>query len=414
MSVTFQKAERKKSKLRLAISGPTGSGKTKAALRIATGIGGRIAVLDTENGSASLYADEFDFDVINLRAPYAPERFTDVIKAAEANGFTTLIIDSVTHEWSGVGGCLEIVDKLAGTTHKGNAWSAWNEVTPRHRNFIDSMLQSNIHIIVTMRSKMDTAQEVDSKGKKRVVTLGLKAEQRDGIEYEFTVVLDLLHDCHYALAKKDRTELFAGKDPDVITQETGKMLLNWLNSGKADATLTKQQATELQGLFDQAGIDTHKYCLKRGIGSLQDIKQSVFNETVDQLRQKIGKLHQDQPAQQVDQPAMSAFVLDLIRRAGSAKTVKEANALFQYNNVQNLPEDEIAALRSAISHRLVQLDQEAKQPANTPPPLAERIRRAKDMDALAYLYDEIQFQAPDTQQQLYKLYGDRESLLLGK
>ena len=108
------------------------------------------------------------------------------------------------------------------------------------------------------------------------------------------------------------------------------------------------------------------------------------------------------------------MVLDLIRRAGSAKTVKEANALFQYNNVQNLPENEIAALRSAISHRLVQLDQEAKQPANTPPPLAERIRRAKDMDALAYLYDEIQFQAPDTQQQLYKLYGDRESLLLGK
>lgn len=423
MAVAFQKAERKQSKLRLAISGPTGSGKTKAALRIATGIGGRIAVLDTENGSASLYADEFDFDVINLRAPYAPERFTDVIKAAEANGFTTLIIDSATHEWSGVGGCLELVDKLAATTHKGNAWSAWNEVTPRHRNFIDSMLQSNIHIIVTLRSKMDTAQEVDSKGKKRVVTLGLKAEQRDGIEYEFTVVLDLLHDCHYALAKKDRTELFAGKDPDVITPETGKMLLNWLNSGKADATLTKQQAAELDALLTQAGIDAAKYCQKRGISGLQDIKQSVFSETVAQLRQKIGAKQQQvaqqtsQPVQQAEQPrqaAMSAFVLDLIRRAGSAKTVKEANALFQYNNVQNLPEDELAALRSAINHRLVQLDQEAKQPSNKSPPLAERIRQAKDIDSLSYLYDEIQFQATETHHQLYSLFAGREDQLLGK
>lgn len=413
MAVAFQKAERKQSKLRLALTGASGSGKTKGALNIATGLGGKVAVLDTENGSASLYADQFSFDVINLRAPYTPERFIQVIKAAESGGYNTLIIDSATHEWSGVGGCLELLDEVAKARHKGNSWSAWNEITPRHRAFIDAMLQSSINIIVTMRSKTETAQQ-EVNGKKQVVKLGLKSEQRDGIEYEFTLVLDLVHDGHYANAAKDRTQLFAGKDPQVISIDTGKMLLNWLNSGKADATLTKQQATELQGLFDQAGIDTHKYCLKRGIGSLQDIKQSVFNETVGQLRQKIGKQQQDQPAQQVDQPAMSAFVMDLIRRAGSAKTVKEANALFQYNNVQNLPENEIAALRSAISHRLVQLDQEAKQPAKSSPPLAERIRQAKDIDSLSYLYDEIQFQATETQQQLYGLFAGREEQLLGK
>ena len=139
---------------------------------------------------------------------------------------------------------------------------------------------------------------------------------------------------------------------------------------------------------------------------------------MSQLRQKIDKQQQagqpEQQPEQTNQPAMSAFVLDLIRRAGVANSVKEANALFQYNNVQNLPEDEIAALRSAISHRLVQLDQIAKELTNKTPPLAERIRQAKDIDSLSYLYDEIQFQSSDTQPELYKLFGDRETQLLGK
>ena len=359
MTVTFQKAERKQSKLRLALTGASGSGKTIGALHIASGLGGRVAVLDTENGSASLYADQFNFDVINLRAPYTPERFIQVIKAAEAGGYNTLIIDSATHEWAGVGGCLELVDQLAKAKHKNNSWSAWNEVTPRHRAFIDAMLQSSINIIVTMRSKTETAQQ-EVNGKKQVVKLGLKSEQRDGIEYEFTVVLDLVHDGHYANATKDRTQLFKG-DPQVITTATGEMLLNWLNSGKADATLNPQQVTELQGLFNQAGIDVAKYCQKRGLSSLHDIKQSVYAETVAQLRQRIAAKQQqaDQPAQQAaptGQPAMSA------------KT----------------------------------------------PPLAERIRRAKDLDSLSYLYDEIQFQAPETQQQLYGLFAGREEQLLGK
>lgn len=410
----FVKAERKQSKLRLALTGASGSGKTIGALQIASGLGGRVAVLDTENGSASLYADQFNFDVINLRAPYTPERFIQVIKAAEAGGYNTLVIDSATHEWSGVGGCLELVDELAKARHKGNSWSAWNEVTPRHRAFIDAMLQSSINIIVTMRSKTETAQQ-EVNGKKQVVKLGLKSEQRDGIEYEFTLVLDLVHDGHYANATKDRTQMFKG-DPQVITAATGEMLLNWLNSGKADATLTKQQVTELQGLFDQAGIDSHKYCLKRGIGSLQDIKQSVFNETVGQLRQKIlSKQQAAQPDQQIEQQhpaALSEHARDLIKRAEFAATAQEANALMRY--VSKSPENEIAALRHAIGARLVQLDQIAKQQTHKTPPLAERIRQAKDIDSLSYLYDEIQFQSADTQPELYKLFGDRETQLLGK
>lgn len=226
----FQKAERKKSKLRLALTGPSGSGKTRGALMIAKGIGGKTAVIDTEKGSASLYSDLMDFDVLELDPPYAPARFIQAIQSAESAGFQTLIIDSVTHEWNGKGGCLELVDEIARAKYRGNSWSAWNEVTPRHREFIDSLLRSPLHIIVTMRSKTETAQ-TEENGRKKIVKLGMKAEQRDGVEYEFTTVLDLIHDGYYAVASKDRTGLFSGKDAKKITEDTGKELLAWLDSG---------------------------------------------------------------------------------------------------------------------------------------------------------------------------------------
>lgn len=153
--------------MRLALAGPTGSGKTFTALVLAKGIGGRIAVADTENSSAELYEDLVEFEHANIQPPYTPEKFIEVIKAAEKANFDTLILDSITHEWSGVGGCLEIVDQLTSSTFKGNSWGAWSQVTPRHRKFIDAMLQSSINIIVTMRSKMETIQTNDN-GKKKV------------------------------------------------------------------------------------------------------------------------------------------------------------------------------------------------------------------------------------------------------
>ena len=228
--MAFVKAVRKKAKLRLALTGPSGAGKTWGALMIAKSLGGRIACIDTENGSASLYADMADFDVLTLTAPYSPERYIEAIKEAEAAGYDVLIIDSTTHEWSGVGGCLEINEKTAQAKFRGNTWSAWNETTPRHRKFIDAMLQSPMHIICTGRSKTETAQTEEG-GRKKVVKLGMKTEQREGFEYEFTVVLDLTHDGHFAIPSKDRTGLFTG-DPQPINEETGKRLLAWLESGE--------------------------------------------------------------------------------------------------------------------------------------------------------------------------------------
>lgn len=226
----FQKAVRKKSFLRLGLTGPSGAGKTYGALQIAKGIGGRIAVIDTEAGSASLYSHLADFDVLNLAPPYKPERFIQAIEAAQQAGYTTLIIDSLTHEWTGSGGVLELVDEVAKAHTRGNTWAAWALLTPRHRALVDCILRSQMHLICTLRSKTETAQ-VEDNGRKKVVKLGLKAETRDGFEYELGVVLDIIHDGHFAVASKDRTGLFTGKDPKAITPETGKLLLDWLNSG---------------------------------------------------------------------------------------------------------------------------------------------------------------------------------------
>jgi hypothetical protein len=239
----FTKAVRKKAKLRLALTGPSGSGKTYGALTVAKGLGGRIAVIDSEHGSASLYSHICDFDTLELAPPYSPERYIQAIKAAEAAGYDVIVIDSTTHEWSGSGGCLEINEQTARARFQGNTWSAWNDTTPRHRAFIDAMLQANAHVIATGRSKTETAQTEGPNGKKKVVKLGMKTEQRDGFEYEFTVVLDLVHDGHYANASKDRTGLFAG-EPKPVGEQTGRLLADWLESGADGSALILAELKE--------------------------------------------------------------------------------------------------------------------------------------------------------------------------
>lgn len=259
----FTKATRKKAKLRLALTSPSGGGKTHGALMIAKGLGGRIALIDTERGSASLYEHLCEFDVLELEPPFSPERYIEAIKAAEKAGYDVCIIDSTTHEWSGTGGCLEINEQVAAAKFRGNTWSAWNETTPRHRAFIDAMVQSKMHIIATGRSKTETAQQQGDNGKKTVVKLGLKTEQRDGFEYEFTAVLDIVHDGHWATASKDRTGLFSA--PHVISEDTGKRLLNWLESG-AD-----QKGVFLQSIQSSETIDS----LKSNFGAAWKMSEEI-------------------------------------------------------------------------------------------------------------------------------------------
>lgn len=219
----FKKAERKQQKLRILLEGTSGTGKTYSALRLAKGIGGKVAVLDTEKGSASLYANEFDFDTCIFNPPYSPNNYILMIKEAEKAGYDILIIDSSSKEWSGAGGCLEIQQNLGGRLQD------WAKVSPMHEKFIEAILQANMHIICTARTKSDWDLSKDENGKTKAQKLGLKTEQRDGIDYEFTTVLRLNYD-HIAEATKDRTHIFE-KVYEPITEKTGEKLLAWLNDG---------------------------------------------------------------------------------------------------------------------------------------------------------------------------------------
>jgi hypothetical protein len=221
----FKKASKKKSKLRLAIEGASGSGKTYSALVLAKGLGKKMAVIDTEFGSASLYADKFDFDVLNLDPPYSPERYIEAIKNAEEAGYDVCIIDSMSHEWNGEGGCLDIQNKMG-----GNSYTSWGKVTPRHDKFINAILTSRMHIISTLRSKANYETGKDTSGKMTVEKKGTSPIQRDSVDYEFTIVFDL-NQQHMARASKDRTSLFDGQD-FIIDNNISKKLIDWLESGE--------------------------------------------------------------------------------------------------------------------------------------------------------------------------------------
>jgi hypothetical protein len=248
--VQIRKARRSATKLRLLLTGPSGAGKTWGALQIAKGMGGKTVVIDTEEGSSDLYDHLHDFDVIDLRPPFSPERYIEAIKAAEEAGYEVIVIDSVTHCWSGPGGCLEILEDVAKAQFRGNTWSAFSVITPRWRAFVDAILRSPAHVICCGRSKTETAQ-VDDHGKKKVAKLGMKLEARDGLEFEFTCVLDLIHDGHYATVSKDRTGLFAG-DPKPISPATGERLAAWLAGGTPAATPPSEKATQAAAFIAKA------------------------------------------------------------------------------------------------------------------------------------------------------------------
>lgn len=227
MSLQLKKATRKQVKLKLNLSAPSGAGKTYSALLMAKGLVGdweKVAVIDTENGSASLYSHLGDFNTIELTPPFQPEKYEQAIDICVNAGMECVIIDSSSHEWTTL---LEENQNLAEARFKGNTWSAWSKTTPRHDRFVNKVLQAPVHVITCTRSKTETTMTEDKKVKK----VGMKDQQRDGWEYELTVSLEIDRDTHLATPSKDRTNLFEGKPPFLITEETGKSIAQWCNSG---------------------------------------------------------------------------------------------------------------------------------------------------------------------------------------
>lgn len=220
----FKRAERSRVFIKGAVTGPSGSGKTYSALLVASGMGRKIAVADTENGSASLYADKFQFDTMTIEPPYTTAKYLAAIKDAEEKGYDVLILDSISHAWAGDGGLLAQKESL--DARGGNSYTNWGQITKEQERFKGALLNANIHILCTMRSKQDYILETNDKGKQAPKKVGLAPIQRDGMEYEFTFVLDLAMN-HEAQASKDRTGLFDGHlfKP---TAKTGETIMAWL------------------------------------------------------------------------------------------------------------------------------------------------------------------------------------------
>lgn len=233
----LKQSKRQNVKLRLGISGASGFGKTTSALLLAHGLTNdwkKIAVVDTENSSASLYSHLGNFNVLDLKAPYSPERYIEAIQLCEKSNMEVIIIDSISHEWNGKGGCLEEQQNL------GGRFQDWSKITPRHQGFIDTILQSKCHIITTTRRKVDYSLDSVGNGKTKVVKHGTKEITREGFEYELTVNFELLNDNHMASASKDRTGLFMNKPEFVITTKTGEKLLDWCNAFSTNKEVLEQ------------------------------------------------------------------------------------------------------------------------------------------------------------------------------
>ncbi|KUF45778.1 AAA family ATPase [Myroides marinus] len=223
----LRQSERKRAKIKMALQGSAGSGKTYSSLLLAQGLTNgdlsKVAIIDTENGSADLYAHLGSYNVLSLQPPFTPEAYIKAIEICEQANMEVIIIDSISHCWDEL---LDFHSKLV-----GNSFTNWAKVTPRQKSFVDKILQSSAHIIATMRTKQDYVLN-QKDGKYVPEKVGLKAVQRDGVDYEFTLVFDI-DIKHYVVSSKDRTSLFMGKPEFIINESTGRKILEWCNKGEA-------------------------------------------------------------------------------------------------------------------------------------------------------------------------------------
>lgn len=245
MAFVLEKAKREKVHLKILLSGASGSGKTHGALLLATGIkkhsGGEIVIINTEGDRAKIPGDEFDYSILNLDAPYTPEKYIEAIDFARQNGAGVIIIDSISHEWNYLNDAVNAM--------KGNSFQNWGTVKPRHRKMIEKIIQEPIHMIVTGRGKDEyIIEEKDGKKAPRKIGLGIQSEK--DLEYEFQLSLNISQNGHTIEAMKDNTKLFANRF-EPITEKDGEDLFAWANSGKEHVETPAEKLQKQQNkVFD--------------------------------------------------------------------------------------------------------------------------------------------------------------------
>lgn len=258
--MAFTRATKKKAKARIALIGPSGSGKTIDALIIArklVGPQGKIALRDSEHGSADKYADRFDFDS-DSPSNHSPDSYVKAIKEAEEGGYDCLILDSWSHAWAGAGGILEQSDK------KGKKFDVWKDLTPQQNKMVEALLASKLHLIVTMRTKTEWVLEKERKQDGREVNVprkvGMAPVQRQDVDYEFDVVV-VIDNEHNAQIDKTRCSSLDGKSFDKETvYEIGDVVRDWLSDGE-DVEVKKTKMQELSALLKEAGTKTKEELL---------------------------------------------------------------------------------------------------------------------------------------------------------
>lgn len=291
MNFITEEAVKQQVSIKALVGGPSGSGKTMSSLRLATGIvesmgGGDIFFIDTEGDRALHYADKFTFKHVKFPNNHTPENYISAINHCIKDGAKVIIIDSMTHEWNALN---EMVNNMP-----GNSFQNWGKVKPRHHKMMQHIISSPIHIICTGRGKDEYVMEVNDKGRQQPKKIGLGIQQEKDTEYEFVVTFNLVRDTHVADVMKDTTGLFEGKY-EVLTEEHGKALYQWANSGVESPVHVRNEllalAGELGGSADeevrvtiekQTGVVNPTQCndvkkLQKAIDELNKIKKKRGN-----------------------------------------------------------------------------------------------------------------------------------------
>lgn len=286
----FKKAVRENIWAKVLTIAPSGGGKSYGALRIAKGLTDslskdtgkeeRIAYIGTEGSRDKYYADEFDYDLLQLKAPFTPESYIDAIDEAIDCGYKVIVIDSITHEWTGKGGVLEIHSKMS-----GNSYTNWSKLTPRHEKFVDKILDSEAFIVATVRGKDKYILE-EQNGKQIPRKVGVGYSQRDDLEFLFTVALTIEQDSHLFTSVKDNTHFFENRN-DILTERDGEIIYKWATGGDVNAKRkelekSKEEAKAKIALNEEeeakkiAKENEKKQKTQAGTISLEELKSDIL------------------------------------------------------------------------------------------------------------------------------------------
>ena len=284
MGFVVKKAKREKIYTKLALMAPSGGGKTYSALRLATGMAeeikkttgkdAKILMANTEAKRGYYYANEFDYDIIDLTAPFVPEQFVDAINFGVENGYSIIIIDSSSHEWEGQGGCLDLQKQAGGT------YQSWGKVTPRHDRFTNAIADSPIHVIATMRGKDQYEMTKDERGKATVQKLGVGAKQRDGFEYEFTCTFLIDQKTNTAEVEKDNTHIFENIGATLLTEDHGKKIIQWANDGDGYTPPARAEVSNSTHVDTSTPVGNDVDALKKEIRNVIEAKGGSKNKDI--------------------------------------------------------------------------------------------------------------------------------------